>query len=145
MSAHMPSDRSFQLLEVVPSRMESTPAVARRNWPDNTKARIVEEALAPDVNVSAVARRYGISPSQLFGWRRKAVAKGQVKRRDAPDEDAEPQVASSRLASVVPRSVLALRSARIIFVVSFELSGPHDPLRCEGVPGQSAGGLPERS
>ena len=90
MSAHMPSDRSFQLLEVVPSRMESTPAVARRNWPDETKARIVEEALAPDVNVSAVARRYGISPSQLFGWRRKAMAKGQVKRRDAPDEDAEP-------------------------------------------------------
>lgn len=90
MSAHMPSDRSFQLLEVVPSRMESTPAVARRNWPDDTKARIVEEALAPDVNVSAVARRYGISPSQLFGWRRKAMAKGQVKRRDSPDEDAEP-------------------------------------------------------
>lgn len=84
MSAHVPSDRSFQLLEVVPSRMESTPAVARRNWPDDTKARIVEEALAPDVNVSAVARRHGISPSQLFGWRRKAMAKGQVKRRDAP-------------------------------------------------------------
>jgi len=58
--------------------MESTPAVARRNWPDDTKARIVEEALAPDVNVSAVARRLGISPSQLFGWRRKAMAKGQV-------------------------------------------------------------------
>jgi transposase len=89
MSAHMPSDRSFQLLEVVPSRMENTPAVARRNWPDDTKARIVEEALAPNVNVSAVARRYGISPSQLFGWRRKAMIKGQVKRRDAPDEDAK--------------------------------------------------------
>ena len=64
MSAHMPSDRSFQLLEVVPSRMENSPAVSRRKWPDETKARIVEEALAPDVNVSAVARRYGMSPSQ---------------------------------------------------------------------------------
>lgn len=57
MSAHMRSDRSFQMLEVVPSRMDSNPAVARRNWPDETKARIVEEALAPDVNASAVARR----------------------------------------------------------------------------------------
>jgi transposase len=88
MSAHMPSDRSFQLLEVVPSRMENSPAVSRRNWPDETKARIVEEALAPDVNVSAVARRYGMSPSQLFGWRRKAIAKGQVERLDAAGEDA---------------------------------------------------------
>jgi transposase len=88
MSAHMPSDRSFQLLELVPSRMENSPAVSRRNWPDETKARIVEEAPAPDVNVSAVARRYGMSPSQLFGWRRKALAKGQVERLDAPDEDA---------------------------------------------------------
>lgn len=88
MSAHMPSDRSFQLLEVVPSRMESTPAVARRNWPDETKARIVAEALAPDVNVSAVARRHGISPSQLFGWRRQAISQGQVERLDAPGEEA---------------------------------------------------------
>jgi len=68
--------------------MDSSPAVGRRNWPDETKARIVEEALAPDVNVSAVARRYGMSPSQLFGWRRKAIAKGQIERLDAPDEDA---------------------------------------------------------
>lgn len=88
MSAHMPSDGSFQLLEVVPSRMDSSPAVGRRNWPDETKARIVEEALAPDVNVSAVARRYGMSPSQLFGWRRKAIAKGQVERREVPGDDA---------------------------------------------------------
>lgn len=63
-------------LEVVPSRMDSSPAAGRRSWPDETKARIVEEALTPDVNVSATARRYGMSPSQLFGWRRKAIAKG---------------------------------------------------------------------
>ena len=27
-------------------------------------------ALEPDVNVSALARRLGISPPQLFGWRK---------------------------------------------------------------------------
>src|SRR5690606_8626792 len=53
-------------------------------------AGVCKAAIGADVNVSAVARRHGISPSQLFGWRRKAMAKGQVKRRDAPDEDAEP-------------------------------------------------------
>ena len=90
MSAHMPSDRSFQLLEVVPCRMDSSPAVARRNWPDDTKARIVEEALAPDVNVSAIARRYGMAPSQLFGWRRKAIANGRIERREAPAGDGGP-------------------------------------------------------
>ena len=87
MSAPMPSDRSFQLLEVVPGQMDSSPAVSRRNWPDETKARILEEALAPDANVSAVARRYGMSPSQLFGWRGKAFAKGQVERLETPSEE----------------------------------------------------------
>lgn len=87
MSAPMPGDRSFQLLEVVPGRMDSSPAVSRRNWPDETKARILGEALAPDANVSAVARRYGMSPSQLFGWRRKAFAKGQVERLETPSEE----------------------------------------------------------
>jgi transposase len=80
MSAHMSRDRSFQLLEVVPERLDHGPSVGRRRWPDETKARIVEEALAPDANVSAIARRYGMSPSQVFGWRRKAIALGQIER-----------------------------------------------------------------
>lgn len=89
MSAPMPSDRSFQLLEVVPDRLEHSPAVGRRRWPDETKTRIVEETLAPDANVSAIARRYGMAPSQVFGWRRKAIANGQVGRREAPTGDGE--------------------------------------------------------
>jgi transposase len=36
------------------------------------KAGIVEETLAPGAVVSEVARRHGISPQQLFGWRRDA-------------------------------------------------------------------------
>ena len=38
--------------------------------------------------MSALAREIGILPSQLFGWRRKAIAKGEVERREAPGEDA---------------------------------------------------------
>lgn len=44
----------------------------RRRWSVDDKARIVEETLAPGVVVSEVARRHGLTPQQLFGWRRAA-------------------------------------------------------------------------
>jgi transposase len=44
----------------------------RRRWSSEDKARIVVESLAGDVSVSEVARRHGLSPQQLFGWRREA-------------------------------------------------------------------------
>jgi transposase len=47
-------------------------STGRRRWPDAVKARIVQESFAPGASVSAVARRHGISPQQLTGWRRAA-------------------------------------------------------------------------
>jgi transposase-like protein len=44
----------------------------RRRWPDDVKARIVVESFAPGAVVSGVARRHGLSPQQLFTWRRQA-------------------------------------------------------------------------
>jgi transposase len=44
----------------------------RRRFSDDDKARIVEETLALGAVVSEVARRHGLSPQQLFGWRRQA-------------------------------------------------------------------------
>lgn len=49
-----------------------TGAGRRREWPPEEKARIVAESYASDETVSAVARRYALSPQQLFGWRRAA-------------------------------------------------------------------------
>jgi transposase len=46
----------------------------RRRWSDDDKARIIVESLRPGANVSEVARRNGLSPQQLFGWRREAHA-----------------------------------------------------------------------
>ena len=44
----------------------------RRDWPPEEKARIVAESCEAGENVSAVARRYALSPQQLFAWRRAA-------------------------------------------------------------------------
>jgi len=47
-------------------------ALGRRRWSTDERARILEETLAPGVSVSAVARRHGLTPQQLFTWRREA-------------------------------------------------------------------------
>ena len=47
-----------------------TGAGRRRKWSDGDKARIVAEIVTSGDSVCAVARRHGLSPQQLFGWRR---------------------------------------------------------------------------
>jgi len=51
-----------------------TGAGRRRRWPAEVKARIVAESFSGEVPTSEVARRHGIRPHQLFGWRREARA-----------------------------------------------------------------------
>jgi len=47
-----------------------TGAGKRREWPPAVKASIVAECYSGAETVSAVARRHGLAPSQLFAWRR---------------------------------------------------------------------------
>lgn len=57
----------------------------RRRWSPEAKARIVLESRQPGAVVSDVARQHGLTPQQLFGWRREArngVAGGDA--HDAP-------------------------------------------------------------
>jgi transposase len=70
-SAPMPDDRNCQVIE----HLEARPLRGRRGWSAEAKARLVEETLVPGANVSAIARGAGMAPSQLFGWRRQALAK----------------------------------------------------------------------
>lgn len=55
-----------------------TGAGGRRSWPAEAKARIVAETLEPGANVSAIARRHGLRPQQIFTWRR------EVRRQREP-------------------------------------------------------------
>src|SRR5881397_2889585 len=49
-----------------------TGAGRRRDWPADKKAAIVAESYAPGRTVCGVARRHGLTPAQLFTWRRLA-------------------------------------------------------------------------
>lgn len=54
------------------SRLEVIETGARRRWTLQEKRRIVAESAAGPRQVSATARRYGLSPAHLFLWRRLA-------------------------------------------------------------------------
>jgi len=58
--------------------------LGRRRWPDEVKARIVAETCVPGAVVSAVARRHGLTPQQVFTWRRRA--RGGELALPVPDE-----------------------------------------------------------
>lgn len=87
MSARVPEDRSFRVVEVVPDGVEPAPVKARRQWSADFKDRLVARALEPGANVSAIARDAGIVPSLLFEWRRHSGRNGRVRsnvREPAP-------------------------------------------------------------
>jgi transposase len=59
--------------DVVTRQLEVITETGRRRWfSKDDKARIVEETLAPGAVVSNVARRHGLTPQQVFTWRRQA-------------------------------------------------------------------------
>ena len=59
----------------------------RRRWSTDEKARILVESLKPGANISEVARRNGLSPQQLFGWRREVRCDPAVGRSGAPGKN----------------------------------------------------------
>jgi transposase len=65
-----PKGETVQRIEVITGGGER-----RRRWSDDEKAEAVEESLQPGVVVSQVARRRGLTPQQLFTWRREARQK----------------------------------------------------------------------
>jgi transposase len=75
-----------------------TGAGRRRTWSDEDKARIVAEIVASGESVSAVARRHGLSPQQLFGWRRE-LQSSQTELSHAEELQFVPAVLDTALSS----------------------------------------------
>ena len=55
----------------------------RRKWRTEEKLAIVADSLVEGVVISEVARRHGISPQQLFGWRSQVRAEMAAMTQDA--------------------------------------------------------------
>ena len=81
MSISEPMVMSKGLVEPVRRIEVFTGAGRRRAWTGEEKARIVAESYAGDDTVCGVARRHGLTPQQLFTWRR------QARRLSAPAAD----------------------------------------------------------
>ena len=75
-------------------RLEIVETGRRRRWSEEEKRRIVMESMSGPRQVSATARRHGVSRSQLLTWRRMMIAEAGppaprfVPAVLAPDENA---------------------------------------------------------
>lgn len=92
-------DEPFRRVEVI------TSVQRRRHWSVAEKARPVEEAMQPGMSVSYVVRRAGISPSQLFAWKRRMLEGG-----DAAVQADEDVVGASQVRELETRGLLYGRS-----------------------------------
>jgi transposase len=84
----------------------------RRTWSLEERQRIVDEALAPDASVAAVARRHGLNANLVFKWIRRA-REGWLDRRRAPAKTTDAAVLAGDGAALafVPVKVMELSAA----------------------------------
>jgi transposase len=74
----MSDSKNFEVITASAERLSVSPGRSYRTWSREEKDRIVGETFTPGANVSAIARSHGLDPSQVFAWRRKALASGMV-------------------------------------------------------------------
>ncbi|OQM76736.1 IS66-like element accessory protein TnpA [Manganibacter manganicus] len=96
----------------------------RREWSPEDKARIVAESYATDETVCAVARRYALSPQQLFAWRR-AARQPAAERTAVPESLFVPAVVAAPIPDpAAKRSPIRKRkAARAAGVIELEIDG----------------------
>ncbi len=79
----------------------------RRRFSADDKARIIEETLVAGAVVSEVARRHGLSPQQLFGWRR------QARQPAVAGTDAAPQFVPAVVETALPENTMRRQRKRM--------------------------------
>jgi transposase len=104
---------------------------ARRRWSETDKRRLVAETIGPGATVHGVARRHGVSPSQLFAWR-KLYRVGTGLERSVPALPSVPGFAAVEIAPAMPPSVADVVPAPS-GLIEIELAGG-DRVRISGAP-----------
>jgi transposase len=94
-----------------------TGAGRRRAWSREEKARIVAESYESGETVSAVARRHGLTPQQLFGWRRTAWPEGEGGTDESGSAFAPVIVTAGQRCPEVPLAPACLSGAPVIEIV----------------------------
>lgn len=69
MDQHRHDGEEYRRIELI------TGATRRRRWTEAEKAAVVSESMRPGINVSALARRFGVARGLLQTWRRNAILK----------------------------------------------------------------------
>jgi transposase len=106
------TNRTFDRLEIVETGR-------RRRWSSAAKERIVLESLSGPRQVSATARRHGISRSLLVIWRRAFLARqsrsmpGFVSAVITPDIVSVPAVSPEMVAPILPPPTVPAPPPRI--------------------------------
>ncbi|AZO50371.1 MULTISPECIES: transposase [Mesorhizobium] len=94
----------------------------RREWLPEEKVRIVAESYEAGATVSAVARRYALSPQQLFAWRR-AARQPLAEAPAAPESLFVPAVIAASRPEPAARRRRKQKAARDAGVIELEIDG----------------------
>lgn len=113
MSTPTASPRMIHMIEAVTDRLEGSPRQLRRFWSDEFKVEAVEEACRPGVNISAIARRIGITPSQLYRWRRDLLNESEPDHVASAESGQRSMIGVSSVVEVVIGDVVIRVGAEI--------------------------------
>jgi transposase len=114
-----------------------TGAGRRRNWTAEQKAQILAESYESGEKVSAVARRHGLTPQQLFGWRRDAQR--AVARREVIERASSPVFTPVIVDAAQPSTQVPIAPAQLSGSFAIEIVIGSATIRI--VPGVDAGTL----
>jgi transposase len=104
----------------------------RRVWLDEEKVRIVAEIASSGDLGCAVVRQHGLSPQQLFGWRRR-LRDAEAGSAEAGRLEFAPAVVDAEPAAVASRSELRTMAETIAGTIEMVSRGhlPANVLTCE--------------
>ena len=99
-------------------RMEVFTGTGRRRfWAADEKARIIAESYVKGERVTSVARRHGLTPQQLFGWRREARQRADNGTHDGSPAFAPVVVEASRRSAEAPVATASSCGAPMVEIV----------------------------